>query len=250
VVSARRSASFMRRSASSSLYRSSSPPFPGIGASVPKRIPNPPRRCIFCDATGITKEHMWADWLRDYIARPRSRHAIQLETIGLTGDAETIIKEQTGDPHSRRIKCVCGPCNSGWMSGLQGAAKPFLVPALSGQPVTLRRNGQTALAAWTAMFVMVAEHLDLHTVTIPTADRQWLRSNIRPPSHWRIWIGQHSATSHPLFSHNALSFRSQRGNRATWNRTSCSLEYANLDDIAWRTSSDIRHEFLRSTWHH
>jgi hypothetical protein len=149
---------------------------------------------------------MWADWLGNYIARTTSRHAIAPETFGRSDEAETIIQPQTGDPHSRRIKCVCGLCNNGWMSTLQKDTKPFLVPMLAGEPVDLRRNGQTALAAWTAMFVMVAEHLDLNTVAVPASDRRSLRSNARPPSHWRIWIGRQSTTSHPLFSHNVLSF--------------------------------------------
>jgi hypothetical protein len=32
-----------------------------------KRIPNPPRRCIFCGGTSITKEHIFAAWMRDYL---------------------------------------------------------------------------------------------------------------------------------------------------------------------------------------
>jgi hypothetical protein len=170
-----------------------------------KRTPNPPGRCIFCDRLGVTKEHMWADWLRNYIPRELDRHTVALQKVHLT-ETERNFERRTGDPHSRRIKCVCRQCNNVWMSQLQEAAKPYLVPILTGNTVTLHRNGQTTLAAWTAMMVMVAEHLNEQMVAIPTSDRKWLRSKIRPPSHWRIWIGRHDRTSHPLFTHNVLSF--------------------------------------------
>jgi hypothetical protein len=87
------------------------------------------------------------------------------------------------------------------MSRLQENAKPFLVPMFEGNAITLRRLGQTTLAAWVAMMVMVSEHLHDEMVAIPAADRQWLRANLRPPSHWRIWIGRHAAVTHPLFTH-------------------------------------------------
>jgi hypothetical protein len=91
------------------------------------------------------------------------------------------------------------------MSQLQEDAKPFLVPPLEGGTLSLRRKGQTRLAAWAAMMVMVAEHLDPEMVAVPQADRDFLRANLRPPSHWRIWIGRHARVSHPLFTHNVNS---------------------------------------------
>jgi hypothetical protein len=92
------------------------------------------------------------------------------------------------------------------MSGLQTAVRPYLVPMLKGEQTKLFRNGQTTLGAWVAMMVMVAEHLDNEMVAIPQTDRDWLRSNLKPPSHWRIWIGRHEARSHPSFTHNVVSF--------------------------------------------
>jgi hypothetical protein len=96
------------------------------------------------------------------------------------------------------------------MSQLQENAKPFLVPILEGDTVTFRRLGQTTIAAWVAMMVMVAEHLHDEMVAIPATDRDWLRANLRPPSHWRIWIGRHAAVTHPLFSHNIVSFAHEK----------------------------------------
>jgi hypothetical protein len=166
---------------------------------------NLPARCIFCGALAVTREHMWADWLRNYIPRQQDGHAVAVEKVHLEQSEEEVF-HRTGDPHSRRIKCVCRECNNGWMSRLQETTKPYLVPMLGGRTITLKRNGMTALAAWAAMFVMVAEHLRDEMVAISAYDRNFLRTKMRPPSHWRIWIGRHAAVSHPLFSHNVLSF--------------------------------------------
>jgi hypothetical protein len=168
----------------------------------------PPGRCIFCDRLGVTKEHMWADWLRNYIPREASGHATSFEKIHLR-HSERQYQRRMGDPHSRRIKCVCRECNNGWMSQLQEKAKPYLVPMLTGNAVTLQRNGLTPLAAWVTMMVMVAEHLNDESVAVTLVERQRFKASQRAPSHWRIWIGRHAAVQHPLFTHNIMSFASE-----------------------------------------
>lgn len=105
---------------------------------------------------------------------------------------EETIERRTGDPHSRRIKCVCRNCNNGWMGKLQEETKPFLVPMLKGNNVSFYKNGQTTLAAWVAMFVMVAEFLDRDKISISASERTWFMNKQRTPSHWRVWIGRYA----------------------------------------------------------
>src|SRR5438045_8454454 len=96
----------------------------------------PPGRCIFCGVTGVTREHMWADWLRCYIPRRMREHSVAATIVSPWGHEERVSR-RTGDPHSRRIKCVCGECNNVWMSQLQEATKPFLIQTLKGEPTSL-----------------------------------------------------------------------------------------------------------------
>lgn len=147
---------------------------------------------------------MWANWLREYIPREMQDHYVGSTVIGATGTAEKI-QHRTGDPHSRKIKCVCKKCNNEWMSRLQEDAKPFLVPMLRGNVVQLHKKAQTLVAGWVTMMVMVAEHLNDEMVAVPLSDRQFLRCTKRPPDHWRIWIGRHHRNIHPLFNHNVLA---------------------------------------------
>src|SRR5262249_31198261 len=91
----------------------------------------PPGRCIFCNSLGLTREHMWADWLRNYIPRVVQEHHVAVNTF-FPKNPQNALRRRTGDPHSTRIKCVCRTCNNGWMSQLQKRAKPYLVPMLKG----------------------------------------------------------------------------------------------------------------------
>lgn len=153
----------------------------------------------------MTHEHLFADWLKQYIPRELTEHRARTAFVGLHRD-EISTKRHTGDPHSQRLRCVCRECNNGWMSELQQAAKPCLVPMLEGKPIALHRRAQTVLAAWIAMTVMVAEHRNLELVAVPQSDRTYLLENLRPPSHWRIWIGRHKRIDAAMFTHNVLSF--------------------------------------------
>lgn len=143
---------------------------------------------------------MWADWLRNYIPREIEEHHVALNTF-FPKNPQNELRRRTGDPHSTRIKCVCGKCNRVWMSRLQERAKPYLVPMLRGHSIELHRNGQTAIAAWVAMMVMVAENMYPETsmVAVSAKDRRWLYSKHQPPSsRWRVWIGQHARKEHEL----------------------------------------------------
>ena len=174
-----------------------------MAAREPRR--EEPGKCVFCGTTGLTKEHMWPDWLRAYIPRTANEHREGATIVHLDEEEETISR-RTGDPHSRRIRCVCRTCNNGWMSRMQETTKQFLVPMLVGDSTSLDRRGQRAVSAWSAMLVMVAEHVQREMIAIPGADRARLRARQMAPPHWRIWIGRHSRREHPLFTHRVLSF--------------------------------------------
>ncbi len=178
-------------------------------ATKPRRANlKPPGKCVFCERGGLTKEHMWAGWLRNYIDRTMEEHRIG-STLIFPANREEFIERHTGDPHSRKIRCVCRECNNGWMSQVQTSVKPFLVPMLIGQGIGLHRNGQTTVAAWASTMVMVAEFLDRGKIAIPQVDRAFLYEKRRPPSHWRIWVGRHRRKLHPLYTHNILPFVSK-----------------------------------------
>ena len=62
------------------------------------------RECIFCGATSdITREHIWADWLKEYIAKDIDGYQAATITINQPGVASTVREKKiSGDPRSRK----------------------------------------------------------------------------------------------------------------------------------------------------
>jgi len=147
--------------------------------------------CIYCGARSkITREHIWADWLKAYIKKDKTSYTHRVAVIHPSHIDESI-KKIDGDPRSRRVKAVCSVCNSGWMSALQTRAKRNVISLASGSPTFLDRADQTALAAWVGMAVMAAEFSTPDKVAISQDDRQHLRLHRELPSNWRVWIAHY-----------------------------------------------------------
>jgi hypothetical protein len=130
---------------------------------------------------------------------------------------EIEIKRRTGEPQSGALRIACADCNNGWMSRLQSATKPILLPLIAGEKIVLPRNDMTTLAAWIAMFTMVAEFMDKSGVRIgiPYSDRQWLKAHkTPPPKNWKIWIALYAPEDEPikwqgLWVHNTIPIRGE-----------------------------------------
>jgi hypothetical protein len=89
--------------------------------------------CIFCGQSPTTREHIWADWLVQYIPKTMPKHNSTTTMLNADRTVDKISKVWGGDPRSRLLQIVCGPCNNGWMSDLQTAAKPTLIPLITGK---------------------------------------------------------------------------------------------------------------------
>jgi hypothetical protein len=151
-------------------------------------MPKAQRRCIFCRGTGLTKEHVWADWLKGYIPKDMTDYSSLSATVHET-HAEFGHQKHGGDLRSRTLRVVCKSCNNGWMSQLQQRAKPYLLPLILGDVTAFDARAQEILSAWVAMFVMVAEHFDRYKVVSSQKERRFLWKNQKTPSNWKIWIG-------------------------------------------------------------
>jgi hypothetical protein len=172
---------------------------------TPKR-PNSvaPGKCIFCGGEGLTKEHLWAEWIQHYIPKDsaRSAHRVDIETAS----RQTPLKhpefdqdrfeansirgklDNVGDPLTRKLHVVCGACNSGWMSLLQRRTKPILSRMLQGKWMPLNEYEQLTLAAWAVMYTMVVEFAYPETHAVSFQQRSIFRQTQRPPPNWYVWI--------------------------------------------------------------
>ena len=102
----------------------------------------PPGICIFCGKGGMTKQHVWPDWLKLAVPRSFARHSqiythMDLQSVDRPLVSSPIVKSKQGDPAVKKVRKVCKSCNSGWMSRLETAAKPVLTPIIRGKNATL-----------------------------------------------------------------------------------------------------------------
>ena len=161
--------------------------------------------CIFCGGWPLSKEHIWAKWLRRHLSFDDVSHRSMTATMRPEGRSE-FVKKHGGDIRGRGIRCVCEPCNSGWMSALQEKAKPTVLRMLDGSPFGIDRDAQSDLSAWVSMAVMAAEQMDKSRIAISASDRIWLYQQRSAPPDWGIWIARHeiSSTWKPIIIQNAL----------------------------------------------
>ena len=81
--------------------------------------------------------------------------------------------------------------NTGWMSEVQSAAKPHLIPLIEGRQCTIEGHPQRLISLWAAMAIMVGEFQEPEKVAISAEHRSHLRLNRGTPPNWRIWIGRY-----------------------------------------------------------
>jgi len=158
-------------------------------------MPNPPaaERCVFCNSTAKkTREHIWGDWLKEYVPPSLNKHSILYHELDKPGaDPRMSERIRAGDPLNATAKIVCATCNSGWLSILQKSTKPHLAPLLQGGNAFLTPEKQEKIAAWITMATMTAEFLTHNPRQIATTadQRRQFMDTCAPLDGWRIWIG-------------------------------------------------------------
>lgn len=154
----------------------------------------PRKICIFCGNTGMSKEHIWGKWLKDYVRQDLLKHGMFTQVVNRPGTPNTEhLRIKSGDPLQSKVRVVCMKCNNEWLSVIQDRTKPHLIPLFTGTTRVLGAEAQESLATWITMATMTAEHLvgDPRQRAISQADREFLWRNGKPPAEWRILIGRY-----------------------------------------------------------
>lgn len=148
--------------------------------------------CIFCGRPGVTKQHLWPDWMKAVVPRHGSEHSQEITRFSTSIPGVVVMQPELhgkrGPFGARKIRKVCGPCNSGWMSRLETSAKQCLTDLMLGNDISINAANQSALAAWGAMISVIAEYTDIPTQSIPVEHRRHLMEHGTPPEGWFIWI--------------------------------------------------------------
>lgn len=157
------------------------------------------RLCIFCGGTGMSKQHIVPDWLKNVLPREsEDQHTQEITSVlimpnsAANVDVTPIVKN--GHQWSRKARNVCSSCNSGWMSQIETNAKDLLTNLMLGKHITLTSNDQKALINWITLTTIMAEYTDLKHQAITTSERELFYNTKEPLPHWRIWIGRYKGT--------------------------------------------------------
>ena len=148
--------------------------------------------CIFCEGSGLSKEHFWPEWASEHLPlfEPNTRVEEQI-VQDWNGKISTARKlERQGHTWNKTLRVVCEGCNNGWMSRLEEACKPLLLPMIRGQKVYLGVEAQTQILTWVALKAMVAEQ-SIPDELVTTAElRRALYVSNKIPENFSVWIGR------------------------------------------------------------
>jgi hypothetical protein len=138
------------------------------------------------------------EWTKPYLQRRSNKHTHANVFVPRPGEPEKPnVSIRAGDHLDSQVHVVCADCNSGWMSRIQSAAKPILIPLFNGEDCDLDDEAQKVVATWSAMATMTSEYLakEQRRIVVTQADCTWLMERQSPPPDWRTWIGRHKPES-------------------------------------------------------
>ena len=139
-----------------------------------------PGRCIFCEGTGLTKEHVFPDWLNSVYPKRLYNKRERFRAFDPSKQADQVVFEfariHQGGPANRKVRVVCSECNNGWMALLQERAKPVLIPLIRGDTCRVDPDVQRLTATWAAVMGSTAEYIERDAPpAIAPLDRDYLR---------------------------------------------------------------------------
>ena len=162
------------------------------------------RQCAFCSQiANLTGEHLWSDWIGKLLGT-RKYTFTRIEPDGRELRWE-------GNELNLKAKVVCENCNSGWMSDLESATKPFLKDMiLSCKETALHAKEIALLAAVTFKNTVVADHMHDNRGPFFTArERRDFRYTLIVPDGFQAWMGS-IPDQHGVF--NSMDFKTKRSN--------------------------------------
>lgn len=149
------------------------------------------RRCVFCGSTSnLTREHVLPDWLSEIgLDRDPSMHQ--------SGRLNKVPRQWSSKPFKTTVRMVCAACNNGWLSALEGAAKPVLTPLIRGESRRLPDDDQAVIAAWTCKTALVSLLVTSDEIRpgVPPDEYTALyeqRNRMEPLPYSQYWIGSYT----------------------------------------------------------
>jgi hypothetical protein len=123
-------------------------------------------------------------------------------SIHHAGPLNQVPREWSAKPFRTTARMVCSTCNSGWLSQIEGTAKPVITPLILGEPRRLPDDDQALIAAWTCKTALVSllvssDEARFTGYGVPPTEYTALyaqRDRIEPLPFSQYWIGSYTGS--------------------------------------------------------
>lgn len=166
---------------------------------------------MFCGGSPVTGEHAWPQWIAKYIPADRLEKVKHLHTFE---SVDGMTEQSRGHryPFTTEVRCVCKPCNTGWMHELETTAEDVLAPLIrgdltsrGGRPWRLHQWRQAITATWAFKTAMMLEHTDRpERRTIPQVIFPMFAVWLRPTTTTTMWMARYVGDQPHHFGHGQL----------------------------------------------
>lgn len=191
--------------------------------------------CGFCGEPGMTKEHLWSDWMRKVILESRAAGGQKHFKAEIERGGEA--KGYKNPTLEQRIGMPCDKCNNGWMSALENEIKDFMTPMVfRGEKVLLSRERQVALSRWAIKTAMVYEFTSApeEGKYFSDAERLAFKERFEIPANVWVWTGRYDGVR-PM---HAILRRAPKGPEAPiMHSLTFSANFLVLQVFAYRASA-------------
>lgn len=164
------------------------------------------RKCVFCGSNADSKEHFWPTWVHEHLtpAKEGVRHSRELFSFHpTTGLMVSGPKGRQGDQRTIRIRAVCKRCNNEWMSEIEQAAQPSLLPIICGREAKLSKDDLLQIARWAALKTIIAEHDKPGLSLTPQRDRTQFMRTQEIPEYFKIFVAHNLSKMELYFLRHA-----------------------------------------------
>ena len=154
----------------------------------------------------MSREHLWPQWAQ----RTFNSHAVKQPIFHSLSDGTRPAHQEWDAPvFSATVRCVCEPCNNGWMGTLETRAQPHAEPLLVGEPRTLGSEAQRAISLWAylkCLLFVAAANDDMRTAMAPAYGTFFhLQAKDLLPLHTSIFIARHIGPRQGQYQHRLLA---------------------------------------------
>jgi hypothetical protein len=162
------------------------------------------RACAFCGKNNVTKEHLFAKWVRDTYQDKRQ------SAVEYVRD-ESVLWTYEGDALDQNVKAFCGDCNNGWMSDLEVRTAQVMRPMLRAEqvPVKMGYVAQTIVASWATKTAMVLDQMHPADHRIPVSYYRDFHRKREPSSDVLVILGARQKAEDGKRRANVFEYKAQ-----------------------------------------